>query len=127
MGTAELYEMFEAATVRVGKERLTEAQRNGAIISVICAELRVTASEMFSWGRKRENVQARQVYMKILRDSGRYTLEEIGRKAKCYGREPFDHATALYSARAVQNLADTNRVFANKLLNIQNAVKLIGK
>ena len=126
MEIKELYEMFAAATITVGRQKMTEQQRQNNIINLICSELGMTKAEMFRWGRKRERVVARYVYMKILHDTGRFTLETIGRKAKCFGANPFNHATVLYAVGQVNNLADTDRAFANKLKTIEYNIKLIG-
>lgn len=126
MDIKDIYDMAEAATITVGRQKMTELQRQNNIITLICSELGMTKAEMFRWGRKRERVVARYVYMKILHDTGRFTLETIGRKAKCFGANPFNHATVLYAVGQVNNLADTDRYFANKLKAIEHNIKLIG-
>ena len=126
MDIKDIYDMAEAATITINRQKLTELQKNNAIIGMICEEIGITRKDMFTRSRKRERVTARYIYMKILYGTGRFTLETIGRKAKCFGANPFNHATVLYAVGQVNNLADTDRAFANKLKAIEHNIKLIG-
>jgi hypothetical protein len=71
-------------------------------------------TDMLSKNRKREVVDARRAYAKILRDRG-YTFELISRTI---GR---DHATILYYVRTIDSILSYDKEFRDKYLLCKNA------
>jgi chromosomal replication initiation ATPase DnaA len=71
-------------------------------------------TDMLSKNRKREVVDARRAYAKILRDRG-YTFELISRTI---GK---DHATILHYVRTIDSILSYDKEFRDKYLLCKNA------
>lgn len=74
------------------------------VIAILCKELQLTKEEMFAKKRNRDNVLARQLFSKWLRDNAMFTLKRIG---TVFGQ---DHTTAIHSINTAQNLIDTDEM-----------------
>ena len=66
--------------------------------------------------RKREIVLARQVSMYFMRQNTQLSYAEIA------GEFLLDHATAIHSLKAVNNLRDTDKHFKSDLINIYKKI-----
>lgn len=83
------------------------------IQDVICDYLRIPAELLRTKNRKREIVQARQLFMYFCKNYTNCSLAYIGRQVDR------DHATVLYADKAVTNLIETDRKFKMQVEEIQ--------
>lgn len=83
------------------------------IQDVICDYLRIPAELLRTKDRKREIVQARQLFMYFCKNYTNCSLAYIGRQVDR------DHATVLYADKAVTNLIETDRKFKMQVEEIQ--------
>lgn len=88
------------------------------IQEVVCDYLRVPAELLRTKNRKREIVQARQLFMYFCKNYTNCSLAYIGKQVDR------DHATVLYADKAVSNLIETDRKFKMQVEEIQR--KLYG-
>ena len=84
------------------------------ILSNVSQCCMVTLEQLRSKTRKREIVEARQIYCKLAKKRTKYTLEQIGSAINK------DHATVLHSVRTCNNLIETNINFKNKFNDCKN-------
>lgn len=83
------------------------------IQDVICDYLRIPAELLRTKNRKREIVQARQLFMYFCKNYTNCSLAYIGKQVDR------DHATVLYADKAVTNLIETDRKFKMQVEEIQ--------
>jgi chromosomal replication initiator protein len=84
------------------------------ILSNVSQCCMITLEQLRSKTRKREIVEARQIYCKLAKKRTKYTLEQIGSAINK------DHATVLHSVRTCNNLIETNINFKNKYNDCKN-------
>jgi hypothetical protein len=89
------------------------------IAEIVFAYFEVDFDLMDMETRKREIVLARQVAHYFAKRYTKYSLAVIGRNIG--GK---DHATVLHSNRAVLNLIDTDRHFANQIKQLDEKVRI---
>ena len=82
------------------------------VINTVCSYCKITKLELIKPTRKRENVDARKMVSKILRDKN-YTFSQIGKKL---GRK--DHSSIVYYCKNANNLIKTDKVFRTSYENI---------
>lgn len=92
-----------------------DSKSAGHIIKVVSDHLDVTEKEMFSIHRYRRLVEARQLSMFLIRKHTRRSFKEIG---LLFGGR--DHTTAIHSIQHVKDLCDSDEVYRNELLKIEN-------
>ena len=73
----------------------------------------------FTEKRPREYVEARQIFMSLMR---KYTVFSLAKIAKIVDK---DHASVLASQKTVKNLCDTDKIFREKYDRIETKVKSI--
>jgi len=88
-----------------------------AIIGEILEKTNLTRDEFSSRSRKREYVEARQLYFYRARKLTTYSLEKIGSKVK-----NGDHATVLYGIRQVATIPDLKQKY-EEIFNGANMVE----
>ena len=118
----DIFELFKISTICIGQKEPGEMKRK-RMISIICKELDITPEQMFTWGRKREWVLARYIFMYLLCAMRIGTLYIIGDYAKCEGREAFNHGTVLHAVKTINDRRDTDKVFRAVLERIEMQVK----
>ena len=88
------------------------------IKKIVCEYFGVTEAEMMLKTRKVEFCRPRQVCMYFYKNYTKYSLSKI---ALLIGEK--DHATVLHSCKVVNNLIDTEKIFALKIDAIDNQIK----
>lgn len=83
------------------------------IQEIVCDYLHVPAEMLRTKNRKREIVQARQLFMYFCKNYTNCSLAYIGKQVDR------DHATVLYADKAVNNLIETDRKFKLQVEEIQ--------
>ena len=101
---------------------LSHSQIAHKIIEVCANEFGIEVSQMIQPSRKRTLVEPRQISMQLIRKHTLLALDEIGmfymtvKKNKViYGK---DHTTIIHGIRAVDNLLEYDKRFADKYKNI---------
>jgi hypothetical protein len=87
------------------------------ISDIICDGEQFTLDELMPCTRRREIVLTRQIIWHFLR---KYTKESLAVMGSHFRK---DHATSLHGCNAVQDLIDTDRMFALKILNYEKRIK----
>lgn len=88
------------------------------ILSIITKETDTSIDDIISKTRKREVVQARQMYHHFMRKYTKLSLTRIGDMTG--GRE---HATVLHSLKTVNNLVETDKSFAFMFYSIKSKIE----
>jgi len=94
-------------------EKYAAASGLRKLSTAVALAFRISEADMFSHSRKREYVEARQMYTSLLFNNLQATLVTIGKDVG------IDHATVLHSIKLVDNLRDTQREFNHKYLKLQ--------
>jgi chromosomal replication initiator protein len=92
------------------------AEKVFAAIEIVTGYTKESLISKLSGARKRELVEARQIFCHILREHTDMSLDSIGQLIKR------DHATVLYSLKNVSNLIETDKEFRNKYAYVHDAV-----
>jgi len=88
------------------------------IRSVVCEFFHLTPEELNAKTRRREIVEPRQIYHYLGRKLTKCSLREIA--------FPFDHTTAIYSCKNIENLKDVDKVLRVNIQIIQFRINNIG-
>jgi chromosomal replication initiator protein len=112
-------------TIELAKQMIDKFVRNTAheisidyIQKVVSDYFGVPVGEIFTSTRKREVVIVRQVAMYFAKKYTDLSLAQIGEK--CGNK---DHATVLHAIRTVNNMRETNKIFREKLEEIDKIFK----
>ncbi|MDE7374322.1 MAG: chromosomal replication initiator protein DnaA, partial [Odoribacter sp.] len=93
----------------------TEELTVDKILHVVCEHFKISEDLLQTKTKKREVVQARQLAMYFSKNYTNYSLAYIGNQI---GKK--DHATVLYSCKAVGDLMETDRQFKMQVEEIQS-------
>lgn len=93
----------------------TEKDKAIAIREIVCNYFKVLPDDVQSAVRKRELVVPRQVCMYFIKLKTTLSLREIG---GLFGNR--DHSTVIYASNTVNDLIDTQRFFAKKIMEVDN-------
>lgn len=74
------------------------------VLQLICDKFNVSHEQMKSTSRRRDTVNARQMYAYWLRTFPKMTLTDIAKEIRDV---PFDHTTVIHSIYQIKNLIDT--------------------
>ncbi len=90
------------------------------IINVVCCENKITKDELILKTRRRHIVKARQVAMFL---SKKYTNESFAFIGKQIGNK--DSSTVIHAVKTVLNDIETNNIYRDDLIRLENQLKLI--
>lgn len=93
----------------------TDMDKAVTIREIVCDHFKVSTDDVQSAVRKRELVVPRQVCMYFIKLKTTLSLKEIG---ALFGNR--DHATVIYAINTINDLIDTLRFFAKKMMEIDN-------
>jgi len=106
--TGKVIAQDDIERVEIPKKNLLTVEN---IRKVVCNEFGIKENVIDSRCRKREIVQARQVWQSLISDKIRLSLSRIGELTGGY-----DHATVLFSKKTVRNLYESNKDY-KKIIN----------
>lgn len=86
------------------------------ILGIVCQEFTVSISDIIGRSRDRVIAAPRQVAMHLIRKYTNKKLVDIG---NIFGR---DHATIIYGIQVVNDLCDTDKLFASQVERIENII-----
>ena len=89
------------------------------IQKIVCEYFDVTYEKVLSKTRKREIVQARQITMYLSKAFTKNSLKTIGDH---FGGR--DHTTVIHSCQTVKDLMDTDTLFKENVMELQQKVQL---
>ena len=90
-----------------------------AIQKMVCEYFDVSYDKLLQKTRKREIVQARQITMYLAKTFTKNSLKTIGEH---FGGR--DHTTVIHSCQTVKDLMDTDNVFRDNVMELQQKVQL---
>lgn len=90
-----------------------EKDKAFAIREIVCDNFKVCSEDVQSVTRTRELVVPRQVCMYFMKLKTTLSLKEIG---SFFGNR--DHSTVIYASNTVNDLIDTQRFFAKRIMEI---------
>jgi chromosomal replication initiator protein len=115
-----------AITLELAKSIIDNFVRNSEkeisidyIKNIVCDYFTVPISEVFSKGRKREIVQARQLIMYFAKKHSNSSLQSIG--LQCGNR---DHATVLHACKTVTDLLDSDKNFKTYVDDLSRRINM---
>lgn len=79
------------------------------IHKMVCKKFNFSYADIFRKTRKREIVEARQVFCYLSRSLTKESLENIGKYIGRYRKENLDHATVRHAFVTIKNLIDVDK------------------